>query len=268
MTRNQPLNQDPARLLVCGDTHGRISSIERAIEACIGESCDAIVQVGDFGFFPIGGEEFLLESSRLLREARLSLVFIDGNHEDHDSISRLDANRRGILGCIDSGYEKIEYAPRGYVSVWTNRRVLWCGGAASTDRAWRLVAQKDSSVATHWWSGETINDADVETACSAESVDVLFSHDMPVEVMPAGLELMIDVETTKNRLKISSITRATTPSLVFHGHYHHRHSSSVQLENEKISVEGLACEGSNDEMFCVLDLQSLMVERFRRFNFA
>ena len=93
-----------------GNTYWAVKMIERIARE---SAAEIVVHLGDFGYWRMDPStiKFISGQSRLLAAHDMTLVFVDGNHEDHD---RLDAL------CIDSevGLRKVTnriwHLPRGF----------------------------------------------------------------------------------------------------------------------------------------------------------
>jgi hypothetical protein len=106
---------------------------------------------------------------------------------------------------------------------------------------------------------------EVERFKDVGKLDVLLTHDVPVEV-DIQTEFVIqglgrhffksDDRTLNNRRKISSAVVYTKPDYLFHGHYHLAYTTSfVTLDQHVVSVRGLDRDGFGKESFTVLDLK-------------
>lgn len=89
---SSPLLPDPAVVALLGDLHGNLGfaleQLDRAQEA----AAQVVVQLGDFGYWrgdPLT-RNYLLRLECRLAELDVHLLWLDGNHEDHD---RLDAKK-------------------------------------------------------------------------------------------------------------------------------------------------------------------------------
>lgn len=150
-------------IVFIGDIHGEFYVLEHLL-AKLPEDIP-VVQVGDFGVWPRKRNEW----PNLGR----AIYFIDGNH---DHIPSLPIH----------GTEPVEvwpgaiYVPRGLVLELAGKRVLFCGGSKSVDRAWRV---KDSE--KHgWFEEEQLSAADVERAIGhVKPIDLMVTHTPPDEVI-------------------------------------------------------------------------------------
>ena len=112
------MNRQPKRLLLAGDTHGNSSWVSELCRLAETNECDAILQLGDFGYWPHTewGQQFLAQASIDSKKAGLSgLYFIDGNHENHDALADIRSEHpEGMPAVADNVY----WIPRGHRWTW------------------------------------------------------------------------------------------------------------------------------------------------------
>lgn len=216
------------RVLFVGDVHANRVFIKSVYQKAKDEEVDKIVQVGDFGWWPrtVPGQRFIYLASSLASQSNIPLLFVDGNHEDHDQLPH-DATE---VVELEPG---IHYLPRGVVTTLGDSRVLGIGGAVSVDRQWRTEH-------VDWFREETANFAAYNKAATAEgSIDIVLAHDLP-----AGVDLELDYPVTPNvaahcnlhRIGMRELMDIHKPDLWVGGHYHQR---TTQKINGTI-IEGLA----------------------------
>lgn len=252
---------DPTRILVAGDVHGNSAWMHTLCDMAQQHGCDAILQLGDFGFWPKDPEvgRFIDGVSRDATRAGVTVYWIDGNHEDH---AALRAIRPAADGFVDIG-EHCQHIPRGLRWRWQSVRFGGLGGAFSID--WR-----DRTPGETWWPQEVTTEGDVE-ALGADRLDVLVTHEAPAGIPLAHYRLPVEdqVRTDEVRELVRDAIVATSPALVMHGHWHHRYSHELswplerdgQLDWGHTQVEGLAADVQGDGCaWGVLDLATL---RFR-----
>ena len=237
-------------ILVAGDTHGDIDHIRYLTDIAQEHHVDAVVQVGDFGYqFELA---FTDACHELTVEARCPLFWIDGNHDNHETIARLSGDATTPVALWDHAPDVL-YVPRGAVFTVCGNRCMGVGGAVSIDQGARVRY-------VSWWPEETITTADVDRACGNGPVDVLFTHDAPygvaaIETHMGGCGERLDRTSEHNRRAISTIIDATTPKLVFHGHHHHRYTGLHLGGNRRVTrVEGLAMNGQGGSSWELLRL--------------
>jgi len=127
------------KILALGDSHCDAKYLDRAVRVASREGCDALLQLGDFGYFehlPEGRKflqllEFYLAQAS--RESGTDLLFywIDGNHDNHEMLwDKYGVGKDGISnGEFVPIRDHIIYIPRGHRWEWDGTRFLACGGA-------------------------------------------------------------------------------------------------------------------------------------------
>lgn len=246
------------KLAIVGDTHRNTEwLVNQVIPYSVSNGCSKILQVGDFGFVWEWGQEedkLLRKLDRKLSDAGLDLHFLPGNHENHDLLA--DYTRRVPQG-PEGHYRirpRIHYTGRVSQWEWGGRRLAAVGGAVSIDREWRQREERVGGPKI-WWPTETLNGWEVQQAHALGPVDVLFTHDAPVEFPETWIKP--DLESQINRQMISSVARKLQPKLQFHGHYHCSLTYPLRHDRGMCEVRALHCDGtSREENIAILDLES------------
>lgn len=238
------------KLLLAGDSHGDVKYVEFVLRRAVREGCEAVVQLGDFGYGwkfgqrKVTGERFDKFShhvSKLACQTGMPVLWLPGNHENYDALDEFVATHDPRP---DGTYEiepLVYYIPRGTVLEFDCVRFLCCGGATSVDQAYRTLG-------TSYWPQELINDDDVAKCIAAGPVDVVLTHDFPWECEILDRHLSpywgekAQREVIQNRMQVSSILNASGASSLFHGHLHIRYNEKIVTASEKeVWVTGLAC---------------------------
>lgn len=206
-----------------------------------------IVQVGDFGFWPNTdyGKKFLKKMQKFLRMQDINLYWIDGNHEDFDSLEEWCAWKPRTVEGFYQFDKNIFYVPRGTRWEWDGKTFMGFGGAYSIDKNQRVSAELMGHGKT-WFPQEMITDAQVCSVLDIPgTVDVLFTHDAPRGTKwdrPYG-DYKTDSFSRANRTAISAIMSHVKPKLLIHGHYHERYSAKAFCDDgTTVRVEGLDME--------------------------
>lgn len=207
------------KVMICGDWHGDtmhgISCIIRAEKLGIRE----IFVCGDFGYWPRSAsmKKFVPTLQRECEKAGVWINWIDGNHEDFDSIATWENT------------DNITYLPRGTSIERGNTKFATCGGAFSIDRQWRQlgVSYFNEELTTYRNALETIE--------NGAGADVLLSHDAPT-MSPVLDEFKQDSFTEGNRALIQGIVDVLQPKYNFHGHYHQAYAHQA----DETTIVGLA----------------------------
>lgn len=204
------------RILLAGDTHGAYGCVEVLVKFAKRNACSAIVQCGDFGYWPHtpDGRVFLDRTDKLIRESGLEFYWLDGNHENHDAIEAMEYD--GSFWRISPAWPSLRYLPRAERWEWEGVRFGALGGAYSIDVDFRVPG-------TSWWEHEDLTDDDVERL-GDEPLDVLLTHDAPD--IPPGVQLMKikrkhQRASANTRSRIQEAMHATKPKLLVHGHWHY-----------------------------------------------
>lgn len=243
-----PALLDPARIMVAGDWHGNSAWAEKGIHRAREQGCDVIVHVGDFGWWPgPDGDHYLRHLQHNLEDCGIILYWIDGNHENHDSIQEwLEATDSQPWS--DKRYPNIIHLPRGYRWQWWNQTWLAMGGAHSVDRHLRTEGRS-------WWPGEHITDEQVQRGISGGEVDIMICHDVPAGVEIPGIDADEKLDSEKSfwpidqiraanthRRQLARVVDAVKPKYLFSGHYHVRHQTRRGLGGTLVNI--LDCDGS------------------------
>jgi len=198
------------RVYLMGDSHADTKFIARSIYTAIDYECHYIVQLGDFGYWPrwADGQRFLESVSTLLVNNDINLVFVPGNHEDHDSLNALDGHRspEGFVRVLENLYTTT------MVNNWSwgNTSFGALGGAFSID-------YKQRTPSVDWFFDEQPTQAHVD---ALQPCDVLFSHEGPLALLKPLPDPILNDQATQPRLMIQQALTKTSPSIQFHGHWH------------------------------------------------
>lgn len=279
---------DVSNVLFLGDSHGNVAFIAKALHAAIIRQCEVIVQAGDFGIWDHTqrGKDFLVAVETHLNEIDVILIFVDGNHENFDSLYARPIDDDGFRRVTDH----IWHAPRGHIWQMGEKIFLAMGGAHSIDGPggppwWkkqmgqgrgpldeaiyyaggsnRLLTPSANEVYRPkgydlggWWPQEMITEDEVMDAISnviahPKEVDVMVSHDCPlgVEIPGIGGYELGDL----NRDRLEQVFNTAQPDLFVCGHYHKRFSTTYN----GTKIEILAADVSNEEQALAVSLGDL-----------
>ncbi|WP_369148952.1 metallophosphoesterase [Streptomyces sp. R44] len=246
----------PDRVLLAGDSHGDAAFVEELCRVAVDQGCRLILQLGDFGYFPRteAGRAFLASVGRSCTRADVDLWWLDGNHDDHDTLATLAADPAHAVPVA----ERVRHLPRGHRFTLGGVRFGCLGGAHSIDRARRTRG-------VDWWEDENPRPEDL-VRLGTEPLDVLLSHDAPLGVPESSVlrSLPEDDRSTvqRGRSLLRRAAVATRPRLFVHGHVHRASRAEVHLEEAangglRLPVVSLAANGAGDAAWRVLELPSL-----------
>lgn len=252
--RGEPISSwEPNRILLLGDAHGNSSFVEYAAAAAARNGCSLILQLGDFGYWEhtLAGREYLDRVNRAMVECGISLLFVDGNHENHEMLRALNDRKNCRLDGLVTVRERVAWISRGTRWTWNDRTFAAIGGAASVDRSMRTPGWT-------WWPEEVLCLEDVSHLVG-EYTDVVFCHDAPLIAGMVGKNTFPPediVRATDSRKVLDMVIASCRPELVVHGHWHLRHSRVVG----DCRIEGLADDKSRfTKAACILDLTDLSI---------
>jgi hypothetical protein len=205
-----------------GDTHGNLGFTVAMLDAFGERDVDLVVVLGDFGFLWLPekhGTKDLDQLNARVEQNRQTLLFVDGNHEDHKALAIYPIGDDGIRWLTS----RIAHLPRGYRSTLKDGSVIAAlGGANSIDVENRVINES-------WWTEEGITDEDL-VALGSDHVDVLLAHDAP-RFVPALDDLIFGNRkrfsqfgvfyAEMGRRKFHQGFMRVKPSIQFSGHYHH-----------------------------------------------
>lgn len=248
---------------IAGDWHGETSWAFKAVKAAHDAGIKTIFQLGDFGIFGGSGEKYRRKLDMLCGRLGVTIVVVDGNHEDHVRIANLPVREDGLRIFAP----RILIAPRGWRWTINNTTFVALGGANSIDREWRTPN-------VSWWEQEQISMGDVYRTIEGGYADVMLAHDCPEGVnIPMNHR---DSDWTKQGIAYANQSRATMraavdgvrPSMFFHGHYHVYYDKFVTLGNfttgdvYKTRYIGLDMNGSDEHNMVFLNTVTKEVSDF------
>lgn len=229
------------RVLLVGDTHGNPFWWDKTVVlVAIRLDVDAIVQVGDFGYWPgsMDGDAYL----DLVRSGPVPVFFLDGNHDHHPALraasgwpKREAANLGGNLW----------YLPRGSRLSLAGAETVALGGARSIDRSMRRAGSS-------WFPEEEIDDDDL-AALGNRRADILLAHDAPsgwpIPGLPPDNALAAAWREERpaceaHRRQVRRAVDVLQPQLVVHGHYHQAYDSVRDEPWGAMRVAGLSEDGT------------------------
>lgn len=230
-------------VFVVGDIHGEWDSFNRFINKRIrgdktivndiknGHDIEILLlQCGDFGFWPHfdGSLLFSKNSNRWdqwgikhkisgIKNDHIKIIWCAGNHENHEILDNLESNTKDKFIEIDPiRAPNIFYATFGSIyTLLDNTKVMFCGGAASIDKACRIPG-------ISWWEGETISESDMHKLPDSAStqVDIVVSHTCPRLFDRTHAHLNMVKFHDPSKIALDYVFRMYKPTTWFYGHYH------------------------------------------------
>lgn len=235
------------RYLLGGDSHCDASFVVWLLNVAEKFDCGAVVVVGDFGFWPKfrEGVKFLDNASEVACRVGIPVLWLDGNHEDFDSLE-------DVYGGLSRRSDPIEirrnvfYLPRGCRWEVDGVSFMTIGGGFSIDRAKRKLG-------VDWFTQETLTLDDVKYCVGLEPVDVIFSHDAPLNVPIRTYtgHYRDYPESNMSRRLLQNIVDYHEPKVLVHGHHHVAYNAFI----DGVKVVGLAHNATigTGDAFTVLD---------------
>lgn len=245
------------KVLLLGDSHGDKAFVNGALDYAAADGLDAVVQMGDFGYWPRtnNGQKFLHDVGKH-SASTVPLYWIDGNHEDHLELATL-TKRPGEWHVMHGKYP-IFHIRRGATWTWGNMRFGAFGGAYSIDRNMRV--EDDGHYG--WFRGEMPDPTVIE---GLMNVDVLLTHDSPiVPPMMHGAGFKTDATSTLSQHYVRCALNASGAALLVHGHWH---------LNERYEVDGAIVQGlamNHDSLYdaaAVIDTESKKFYTLREWEY-
>lgn len=214
-----------SQVYVCGDLHGttdfkKLTTSQWPEQKKLTKE-DYLIQLGDFGMIwknvPDKEEKYWLKN---LDDRPFTTLFLDGNHDNHPRLQALPRIEM-FGGEVGVASESVFHLRRGEVYTIGGKTFFVCGGAASTDRQWRVV---DVS----WWAGELLTfeetDKVILKAQEVKKVDFVLTHtcpQLPAQALLAQLNLLRNGKTDDPTCRVLDEVDHTLDYTSWHfGHFH------------------------------------------------
>lgn len=214
-----------------GDWHGNLHFAKAAIEALPAE-VDVAIHTGDFGY--MFNDDYLNAVNKSARRKDIVLLFVDGNHENHDWLNEQPIDDDGVRRLRP----RVWHLPRTFRWSWMGIEFLALGGAHSVDRQSRLEG-------VSWWPQEWITHRQMYAAIAGGPADVMITHDAPnghhiPGLLPSNMfphkEL---ISADRHRWIVGHVAREVGARYLWHGHYHSKYRAPNGLNG---IVTGLDCD--------------------------
>jgi len=187
------------RILIVADVHADATFLKKVIKTARDHICDAIFQLGDFGYWPTHNANFPKASPYM------PIYFIDGNHEEHPKLNQNEEYTEIV--------PNVYHISRGTYLKIGNMDCVAIGGAFSIDRPHRIEGHS-------WYHEEEISNYDVDKCLIHKEfvpMDIIFSHDCPFSVNVVSNNHLLAIPT---RERLDIIKDKLDPRYWFFGHYH------------------------------------------------
>lgn len=136
---------------------------------------DYVIVLGDFGF-PWNNSEKEKEAFQEICNKRFTVLFVDGNHENHDLLDRMEVETWNG-GKIHRLSDNVIHLMRGQIFNLNGIKIFTFGGADSIDKHFRVPY-------VTWWPRELPSGDEYEEGlCNLEKeqneVDYILTHTCP-----------------------------------------------------------------------------------------
>lgn len=237
-------------VLLMGDVHGKFEWAHRAYQQLLltYKQIDLLIQVGDFGFYPR-----IHPNRGWVSDFDHPCMFVDGNHEDHETLRSLDDPYWGMDDLTTDSWiqtmECWEYKKRG--SIWNG--ILFIGGASSINKAYlqpglNWFPEEDISITEMHRTFENID------SYGPENIHTVISHDAPAAFgMEEACTYGDGVEIIgSNRKFLQEVLDLVSPNYWFFGHYHSDLSGFYQNETYWRCIDQIRGPENQDHVYIEL----------------
>jgi predicted phosphodiesterase len=179
------------KIYLTGDVHGKID-INKFNVFSEGDELDKedyVIILGDFGILwkniPDETEEELIN---FFDNTKYTTLFIDGNHENHFRLKRLNTKEM-FGGTVGKVSESIYHLKRGEIYNICGKKFFTFGGAVSVDKVNRTEN-------ISWWKDEVASYCQFEYGLTNldknnNKVDYILSHTCPKDIVPKVTKFVI-----------------------------------------------------------------------------
>lgn len=225
------------KLLLVGDVHGDTQFIQSVYGRAKRTGIDRIIQLGDLGWAWPGSRAGTAKTiMRGYREFEIPFWFLAGNHDNYDALpsDEKQFEPEPLFTFYGDEHDRlntqhgITYLPRGCRFTIGETVFGVLGGAYSIDKEARLdMAKRGKKV---WWPQEIPPPFTAERLIAGGPIDVLLSHDAPlnVEVFSHHQNDHINwPQSRQTRRLLQDVVDACAPAHCFHGHHHVRYDEVI-----------------------------------------
>lgn len=207
---------------LAGDIHGLLE-IDKVVEYfdddSLTEECskekDYLILLGDCGVLWDGGKKDK-ELQHILNNLPVTVLYIDGNHENFDLINECPESEWNG-GRVHMISDSIYHLLRGQVFEIDGKTFFTFGGGNSIDKMWRTPG-------VSWWAEEMPSDYEYEEGDRnlervGNKVDYILTHTCPKEVICAMVDYYKEGEEELQQYFQSIADRVKFEEWYF-GHFH------------------------------------------------
>ena len=193
-------------IYIVGDVHGDWARINSFINK---KNPEAVIIAGDVAYF---WKHEPLTNKGKIKTNGTKVYWVPGNHENMDIVKSAKYPPGGIYE-VD---ENVFMCAFGSTLTIDGKTFLFCGGADSIDKVWRIEGKS-------WWRNETIQNnefyalpdpADVE-------IDIVISHTKPNYFHLTGIDdFRIHKYNDPSCKALDQVFQMYHPKMWFFGHFH------------------------------------------------
>lgn len=166
-------------ILICGDIHSpidinKLNSKNFPEQKEFDESV-VLINLGDWGglWYEKNDRKYRSDTYWInwLGEKKYTFAFLDGNHENHNMIAKLNTEEKwnGEVGIVKTKTKDLYHLKRGEIYTINDKKILIIGGAKSND----IESRKENK---DWWRGELLSLED-----KTKIINNLEKHDWKVD---------------------------------------------------------------------------------------
>lgn len=166
------------KVYVIGDIHGEIARLLNTCEKLKLKENDYIIVCGDFGL--LFQEKWFKLHLETLKQIKCTVLWVDGNHENHDWIDRLEITTWNG-GKVHKITNNCIHLMRGQIYNINGKKYFTMGGGDSVDKELRVPG-------ISWWerempSWQEYNEALDNLASHENEVDYIITHVAPDNIL-------------------------------------------------------------------------------------
>ncbi len=178
---------------------------------------DYVIVAGDFA--GVTREEELSRIVSLYDALPITVLFVDGNHENFDLLDKVPTTRMfgGEVGRLS---DSVYHLKRGELYEIEGKRIFTFGGGTSIDKAYRREGFS-------WWAREIPNDGEVERARQILTdnrgrIDCVVTHSCPTSVLTAlaGVCYSVKLQKFRDNEMLEELMHLADFDKWYFGHYH------------------------------------------------